>query len=153
MTYQESRADQIFKRFARFHNANPNFWRLFRQFTDSMRQSRLRYSARAIFHRVRWEMDTMTENTDGDSLKLNDHYSPYYARMYLAIRPDAEGFFELRKRTSQERAAYETDITFSFIGHTIDEDDLMITLAVLADEVPPIRGCSKVPPIRVKEVY
>jgi len=129
-----SRADQIFKRFVQFHKANPNFWYLFCRFADGMRQSKPHYSARAIFQRARWEMDSITVNTDDNSLKLNDHYSPYYARMYLAIRPQAKGFFELRTRTSEKRGAYKTDLSSFYTGSAVAEDELMEKLAELAQD-------------------
>jgi len=131
---RKSRADQIFERFVEFHKANLDFWHLFCKFADNMRRVRLRYAVASIFERVRWEMDLTTTVTDDDSLKLNNDYRAYYARMYLAIRPDAEGFFELRKRTSEGRSAYKTDLTFYYTGSAIDEEVLMEKLRVLAKE-------------------
>ncbi len=130
---RRSRADQIFERFVRFHRANPRFWLLFCQFADNMRRIRPHYSARAIFQRVRWEMDLATEKPDNDGVELNDHYSPYYARMYLATHPAAKDFFELRKRTSEDRSAYKTDLAAYHTGPADDEDDLMDVLRELGN--------------------
>jgi len=131
---RRSRADQIYERFVRFHRANPDFWHLFCQFADNMRRVKPQYSAKSIFERARWELDLTTTVTDDDSLKLNNDYTAYYGRMYLAVRPNAQGFFELRKRTSENRSAYETDVTFSYAGSAGDEDDLMQRLTELAHE-------------------
>jgi len=129
----KSRADQIFERFAEFHKANPRVWILFCRFADEMREFKDHYSARATFERVRWEID-YTVNPDHDCLKMNDHCVPYYGRMYLATRPTAEGFFELRKRTSEDRNAYKTDLTFYHTGSAVDEERLMERLKMLASE-------------------
>lgn len=129
----KSRADQIFERFVIFHKANPHVWILFCQFADDMREVKDRYSARATFERVRWEID-YTVKTDDDSLKMNDHCVPYYGRMYLVTHPSAEGFFELRKRTSLDRNAYKEDLTFHHTGAAVDEEVLMAKLKELADE-------------------
>ncbi len=80
-----TRADQIFERFCKFHRANPDAWRLFCKFTDEMRYHQSKWSARAVLHRMRWESAL---STAGDSVfKISDHFSVYYARMYLATHP------------------------------------------------------------------
>ncbi len=125
-----------FDRFCQFHRANPRIWELFCYFADGMRKIKNRYSARAIFHRLRWEMELQTNaySDEDDSQKLCDHYSPYYARMYLATHPQAEGFFILKKRPSEDRSAYKNDMVFYDTGPATDEEDLMQKLAELADE-------------------
>ena len=130
----KSRADQIFERFVEFHEANPDFWHLFCKFADNMRRIKSHYAVASIFERVRWEIDSTTMDTEDDSPKLNNDFRAYYGRMYLAAHPSAEGFFELRKRTSQERNAYKTDLTFYHTGSAIDEEILMEKLRMLAEE-------------------
>ena len=129
---RKSRADQIFGRFEFFFENNPNVWKLFCKFADEKWRVTNRYSARAVFERVRWEMD-FTVNTTDDTLKMNDHLITYYARMYIATHPKAEGFFELRKRTSQDRSAYKNDLSFFHSGKPVDEEWLMQRLKELAD--------------------
>ena len=133
---RKSRADQIFERFAKFHRENPQVWKLFCHFADGMRKIKTRYSARAIFHRLRWEMELKTTaySDEEDSQKLTNDYSPYYARMYIAAHPDAKGFFILKKRPSENRAAYKTDMPFYRTEDATDEDDLMDKLRKLATE-------------------
>jgi len=127
-----TRADQIFDRFAIFHRANLHFYELFCRFADRVAQMRDHYSARAIFHRVRWEVDV--ELHSEDSLKLNNDYSPYYARMYLATHPGVGDFFQLRKRKSADKRAYKEDIAMHHTGPAVDEEELMAKLKELADE-------------------
>ena len=129
----DSRADQIFKRFATFHKANPHVWTLFCQFANDMREIRDRYSAKATFERVRWEIDfTITSETD--VLKMNNDFTAYYARMFLVTHPQAEKFFELRRRTSSDRSAFKDDLIMYYTGPAIDEEALMAKLKELADE-------------------
>ena len=132
----KSRADQIFERFVRFHRANPHFWHLFCQFADDMRQVKPHYSSKSIFERARWEVDLTTAITDDDSVKLNNDFTAYYARMYLVVRlkAKAKGFFELRKRTSEKRSAYKIDMTSYHTGSATNEDDLTESLIDLATE-------------------
>lgn len=130
----KSRGDQIFARFERFHIHNPDFWHLFCKFTDRMRQVKPQYAVASIFERARWELDLITTNTDDDSLKLNNDFKAYYARMYLVTHPNAKGFFELRKLTSQNRSAYKDDVTFHHSGSPVDEEWLMQRLKELADD-------------------
>lgn len=54
-----------------------------------------RYSADAILHRVRWEMNI--ERGDR-AFKANNNWTPALARWFLKNHPEANGFFELRER-------------------------------------------------------
>ena len=128
----ESRADQILERFRAFHRANPHVWRLFQDYTRNARRVLCHYSADAILHRVRWNLEVETRS--GDGLKINNDFAAYYARMYLATHPDAEGFFELRKRKSTERPAAETDLPFIHAGPPDREHWLRDELYALARE-------------------
>lgn len=130
----ESRADQIFTRFCTFHAANFTIWLLFEKFTKQLiAAGREHYSVDAIMHRIRWHVDV---ETAGESVKLNDHYTAYYARMFMAVYPQHTGFFELRRRLSTERPAYETDIAVFHSGPVGDESTLMQQLRLMALKPP-----------------
>jgi hypothetical protein len=82
-------------RFAAIDAANPRMWELFRTFTFAMIQRGFRhYSARAVLHRVRWETATPLE--DGSEFKINNNWSPFYARKFHQLYPDYSGFFRCR---------------------------------------------------------
>jgi len=127
----KSRADQIFERFVVFHKANPHVWKLFCEIADDMRAYQDQYSARTIIEVIRWRIDS---TVGSEPVKLNDHYSPYYARMYMATHDGSEGFFELRRRTSADRNAYKEDLSMYHTGLAIDEEALIEKLKELADE-------------------
>lgn len=128
-----TRADQIVDRFCTFHRANRHIWVLFCRFADQARRmGRKHYSARAIFHRIRWE--TSMQSVTDEGVELSNDYSPYYARMYMAIRLGSEDFFKLKKLPSQDKPAYGTDIPFIASGPPEDEEALIARLKALARE-------------------
>lgn len=72
--------------------------RLFEKLANDLRANGYtRFSADAILHRIRWEM-----NVDrGDrAFKINNDHAAPLARWFLARNPSASKFFELRERIS-----------------------------------------------------
>lgn len=101
-------ADNLIDKFVQFDNDNPDVWELFVQFTFEMiNKGRTRYGARGVFERIRWE--TALQTTD-PVYKLNDHWTPYYARKFHAVYPEHDGFFALRSsRFDEEMKEEETN--------------------------------------------
>jgi hypothetical protein len=90
-------------RFAAFDAANPEIWRLFVLFTfDRIRRSCSHYSARGVFHRIRWET---VADTDDPEFKVNDRWSPYYARKFHRAYPQHGGFFRTRRAKADNPGA------------------------------------------------
>jgi hypothetical protein len=88
--------------FFEFHRNNPDVYLLFKKFADKVKKSGYkRYSCRTILHRVRWETDIKTvEGKNRTPFKINNNYSPYYARMLMAKHPHTyKNFFSLRTVT------------------------------------------------------
>jgi len=78
-----------------YNKANPEVWRLFKKFTFEMiRRGRKRYSADAMIHRIRWEMDMRVESEDG--FKINNNFTAHYARRFIKSFPEHADFFEIR---------------------------------------------------------
>ena len=101
-TTEPPETDSLARQFVQFDNDHPVIWELFRRFTlEAIASGRQRFSARAIFHRIRWETmikptgDILNPDT-GKPIKLNNNWSPYYARKFLDEFPRARGFFRLR---------------------------------------------------------
>ena len=94
------------KAFYKFHRENPSVYVLFKQFAaDARRAGHLKFSARTILHRIRWETSVVTREDarnpkTGKQLKINDHHSPYYSRMYMEEQ-GCPGFFETRAASVQ----------------------------------------------------
>ena len=88
-----------------FHADNPQVYRLFCKFADDVvRSGRSRYSARTILHRIRWYTTVETDDPTA-SVKINDHWSPFYARLYEKDHPNAGELFEKRRSIADEAAA------------------------------------------------
>ena len=88
------------KRFDAFHADNPDVYELFKRFTfEKIDAGKKKYSARGIIFRIRWETDIQTTE---EQPNINDHWSPFYARMFMRDFPRHEGFFELRKQQGEQ---------------------------------------------------
>lgn len=91
----EGLAPHIVEAFWKYHALNPQVWELFERFALQLRDAgRKRYGASAIVQRIRWHMAVETQ---GDEFKINDHYSPCYARLLILKYPEFQAFFELRR--------------------------------------------------------
>ena len=97
-----TRANQIEDQAKDFITRHPRVWELFCDFTFEMIGRGFKnYSAYAISERIRWELDSAGD--DGQSnFKLNNNYRPYFARWFMDQHPEHEGFFRIRKLTSEE---------------------------------------------------
>lgn len=85
-----------FERFLRFHAASPHVYRLFEKFTKEAASKGKKVGARAVWERMRWELYFETSR-DGD-YKLNDHFTPYYARLVMLRNEQLAGYFETRDK-------------------------------------------------------
>jgi len=80
-----------------FIEENPQVWDMFVSFTfDAMKGGLQKYSAYAIFERLRWEMDVVQKRNG--KFKLNNNFRPYFARRFMEMFPEHTGFFETRTR-------------------------------------------------------
>lgn len=81
--------------FKKYDEENPNIYGMFKEFALEASRYRKRYSAKNIFHRMRWE--TMIRKPKED-FKIDDGWISHYARKFLEEYPNLEGFFETRVR-------------------------------------------------------
>ena len=82
------------QKFVDFHNEHPHVFAAFTKFAEQLKDAgKASGSARAIWHRMRWETELQTDETP---YLLNDHYTPYYARLLSWTDSRFENFFELR---------------------------------------------------------
>lgn len=79
-----------------YHNKHPEIYDMFVKFAKIATQHKEYYSAKAIFHRIRWE--TMVTGT-GD-YKIDDGWISHYARKFMKDYPEHDGFFKTRLRGS-----------------------------------------------------
>ena len=73
---------------------HPDIWEMFKKFSLQIAAKRQYFSAKCVFHRVRWE--TAIGNT-GD-FKIDDGWISHYARKFAKEYPEHENLFEFRVR-------------------------------------------------------
>lgn len=95
---------QQWRDFLEFHAQNPWVYDKIKQMVHSLkRRGWTHYSMRTMIAVLRFEWDLRTTGadvptTDGErSVKLNDHHSPYYARLLVEEYPVLWDFFEFRE--------------------------------------------------------
>tara|TARA_B110000858_G_C17534492_1_gene350695 strand:- start:113 stop:412 length:300 start_codon:yes stop_codon:yes gene_type:complete len=81
--------------FKKYHEENPSVYSLFERFSLEMASKKKNFSAKCIFHRIRWE--TAVTNTTVD-YKIDDGWISHYARMFVEKHPKYKDFFEFRTR-------------------------------------------------------
>ena len=86
------------ERFRQFHENNPHVYKLFSRFaSEAASRGRERFGARMVWERMRWHVAFETVD-DASLFKLNDHYTPFYARMFMSDHPEYPNLFEIRER-------------------------------------------------------
>lgn len=81
--------------FAEYDAENPAIYDYFEKFSLIMAERVDHYSAKCVFHRVRWE--TTLEGKD-DVFKIDDGWISHYARKFMELNPKYGSFFKLRTR-------------------------------------------------------
>lgn len=83
------------EKFEKHHQDHPEIYDLFERYALHAASVRKYYSAKAIFHRVRWHTQIEERNSE---FKIDDGWISHYARKFLADHPEHEGFFQTRLR-------------------------------------------------------
>lgn len=85
------------KDFDTYDQENPQIWKAFERISfRTIEKGFSHYSAKGVFELVRWHTGASAAN--GDGLKVNNNYTAGYARKFMSIHPEFDGFF--RKRNS-----------------------------------------------------
>jgi len=77
------------------HQTNPQIYDMFVEFALQVASRREYYSAKNIFHRIRWE--TMIEES-ASQFKIDDGWISHYARKFASEYPDNKDLFKFRNR-------------------------------------------------------
>ena len=84
------------RKFEEYHRENPHVYKLFQKYAlEILGAGHERFSAKAIFERIRWHI---AMETTGDTYKLNNNYTAFYARKLMDDQPMFKGFFETREQ-------------------------------------------------------
>jgi len=115
----KSRQEEMREQVQEFHIQNPIVWGLFERFAfEVINRGFQNYSVKAIFERIRWEQDIQGDK-EADTFKLNNNYTAFYGRRFMALFPEHDGFFRTRKQTSAEKSATDLpELTPSYFGDT-----------------------------------
>ena len=90
-------AETIYDRFLEFHEANPDVYEQLVVVARQVKRSgRKHWSTKAAFEVLRYTR----LDTTGEIWKLNNSFTPLYARLVMDQEPDLTGFFEVRDRTA-----------------------------------------------------
>jgi hypothetical protein len=94
------------ERFDLYHAANPHIYKMYIHFTkELLRLGRRRISHKFVMERIRWEMLAPSviatpgvgwHVAGARPFKINDHFSPHYARLLIANHPKLADVFEIR---------------------------------------------------------
>lgn len=91
------------ERFKIYDAEHPHIWNAFVRYTLQVAARREYFSAKAIFHRMRWDTAIGEANAE---YKLSDGWISHYARKFMNEYPQYGDFFQTRVR----RVSYfETD--------------------------------------------
>ena len=84
-------------KFEQFHSQNPHVFDMFVSYAKQAKKKGYdKFSAKAIFERLRWYYNFEVDSQD--EWKLNNNYTALYARKAIEQFPEFEGFFQLRER-------------------------------------------------------
>lgn len=78
-----------------FHADNPRIYELFKSYAlRAIDANKKKASARMIIELIRWEYYIKTESDDG--FKINNNFTPLYARKFIDDFPEYSELFNLR---------------------------------------------------------
>jgi len=91
-------------RFLSFDAANPHIFSRLKIIALNLRRSgRKKYGVKALFERLRWDGDVMTDAED--EYKLSNDFTALYARKLMREVPELRGFFSVRPRREPRRSS------------------------------------------------
>ena len=81
--------------FKKHHKEHPEIYDKFCKFAKQAARVKAYYSAKAIFHRIRWETQIEEKKSE---FKIDDGWISHYARKFMEDFPKYDGFFQIRHR-------------------------------------------------------
>ena len=94
------------EKFEEHHKNHPDKYRMFCHYAKKAAAARKHYSAKCVFHRVRWETQIVEKNSD---FKIDDGWISHYARKFMEDHPEHDGFFETRERRESYHHKHSKD--------------------------------------------
>lgn len=102
----DTRLDQMKQAVIEYHRTHPEVWDLFVKYTfDRINQGFKNYSVNGVFERIRWHKGNV--GGDGHSeFKIGNNHRPFYARRFMKMYPQHDGFF----RTRIQKSAFDSPL-------------------------------------------
>jgi hypothetical protein len=76
----------LWEKFYTIFFEDPKLWKLMQQYCrEAIQGGWEHYSARTIFHRIRWHVQVETSDPE---FKINDHWTPYFSRVFMWAYPE-----------------------------------------------------------------
>jgi hypothetical protein len=95
-----------FDKFKRYHEKNPDVYKLFKSMAQRARESgHTRYSSWVILNVIRWKHDVNPERIG--AFKVSNGLMAFYSRKLVADDSSFQGFFELRELRGPEPSTEE----------------------------------------------
>ena len=89
------------ERFEAFHQANPSIYtELEGMARELWTRGRRRIGIRMLWETLRWNYNLRVVSDDSIA-RLNNNYTPFYARLLLEVHPDWAGLFQLRSHDAR----------------------------------------------------
>lgn len=116
MNFQKTNNKSIEQAFQEFDKDNPKVWALFCKYAlvwiEAQSEHRrkgfekiIRISSKQIIGRIRWFVSV---ETTAEDYKINDAFTPYYARKFIKRFPEYKDVFELREiRTKKQLTLFK----------------------------------------------
>ena len=84
------------KTFEQYDNENPEIWREFKKTTfEAISKGFKNYGSKGIFEIMRWHRGGGIKS---DGWKCNNNYTSDYARKFMKLYPQHQGFFRTRTK-------------------------------------------------------
>ena len=105
-----NRLEELRNKCKLYHEQHPEVWDLFVQFSfELILRGFKHYSARAVWHRIRWETDAPDAKGRREGYKLPNNHTPFYSRAFMKKYPKYDGFFRIREQISAQTPAREPE--------------------------------------------
>jgi len=102
---EDSRYEEMRKQCQSYHKKHPKVWLLFEKFTfELIHRGFNNYGAKAVFEQIRWKTD-QADIEGRSTFKVGNNHPAFYARRFMRIYPQHEGFFRTRVQTSKYQPA------------------------------------------------
>lgn len=104
MNHKELTGESIRESFEKFNKDNPLVYDTFRQMAlKAINSGRTKLSSKMIVNVIRWEVYLETNDAN---FKINDSFTSYYARHFIAEFPQHVDKFATRKLRNEEKGQY-----------------------------------------------